>query len=114
MITGQAWGACSGGAGGYAIGLLGVRLASDPVLSRNASLHRSRSRRGRWRGILVGGGTVAQALAGIAADLTKSLSIEAAYGRTKAIDGPLESDLYQLGFVYRFSKLNRKISGPVE
>ncbi len=115
MITAQAWGAYSGGAGGYAAGLFGVRLASDPVLSRISRLFiEAAAGAAGGGGILVGGGTVAQALAGISVDVTKSVSIEAAYGRTKALDGPLGSDLYQLGLVYRFSKLNRKISGPAQ
>jgi hypothetical protein len=111
FVTGQALGAYDGSAGGYAVGLLGLRLLSSPVLTQQTRLFLEASAGGAGGGgIPVGGGSVAQGMAGVMLDIGRSFSMEASYGRIGAIHGVLDSSLIEVGIVYRFSTLCRKIT----
>jgi hypothetical protein len=111
FATGQALGAYDGSAGGYAVGLLGLRLMSSPVLLQQTRLFLEASAGGAGGGgIAVGGGAVVQGMAGVALDIGKSLSMEASYGKIGSVHGVLDSSLIEVGFVYRFSALCRKIA----
>ena len=114
-VTGQAWGAYDGDAGGYAVGLLGLRLMSGPVLAERIRFFLEASAGGAGGGgVPVGGGAVAQGMAGVALDIDRSISMEVSYGKIEAIHGVLDSTVIEAGFVYRFSALGRKINqaGP--
>ena len=110
-LTGQAWGAYDGGAGGYAVGLLGMRLTSGPVLVEWLRFFAELSAGGAGGGgIPVQGGAVLQGMTGLSLDLTRSLGMEVSYGKIEAINGILESAIVEAGLVYRFSTLCRKIT----
>jgi hypothetical protein len=110
FVTGQALAAYDGSAGGYAVGLLGLRLLSSPVLTQQIRLFLEASAGGAGGGgIPVGGGGVVQGMAGVMLDIGRSFSLEASYGKIRAIQGELDSSLFEVGMAYRFSTLCRKI-----
>jgi hypothetical protein len=107
-LSGQALGAYSGGAGGYAVGLLGPGLRSGRLFGSNARIFvEALVGAGGGGGIDVGGGAVIQPMAGIVYDIGDRLSVEASCGKVKALHGELDTTVYDVGLVYRFSTMNR-------
>jgi hypothetical protein len=110
-VTAQASGAYDGSAGGYAVGLLGLRLTSSPVVFQALQLFLDASAGAAGGGgIPVGGGAVVQGAAGILCTIAGKFSFEASYGMIAAVNGPLDSSFIEAGLLYRFSTLNRRIS----
>ena len=107
-LTGQALGAYEGGAGGYAVGLLGagVNFASGfhNRLSANAEIAVGAAGGGS---IDVGGGVIAQPSVGIAYRHSENLSFTISYGRVVALAGALDSPVYELGLTYRFATIGK-------
>ncbi len=104
-LTGQAHGAYAGNAGGYAIGLIGAGwetpLLENGRLSFNAELSAGA---GGGGGVDIGGGAIIQPLVGLTWRFDKQLAARLEAGRTKALDGKLDSNLIGFGLAYEFSR----------
>lgn len=104
-LTGQAHGAFAGGAGGYAVGLIGVGwetpLRVDGRLSFNAELSVGAAGGGS---VDVGAGGVLQPQLGLGWRLDPQLVIRLEAGRVMAPDGKLDSNLVGVGLLYEFSR----------
>jgi hypothetical protein len=107
-LSGQALGAYKGGAGGYAVGLIGPGLRSNRLFGSNAKVFiEALVGASGGGGISVGGGAIIQPSAGIVYDFSERLSIEASCGHVKAVHGQLDTTVYDVGLAYRFSTLVR-------
>jgi hypothetical protein len=104
-LTGQAHGACTGDAGGYAVGLIGagweIPLREDGRLRFNAELAAGAAGGG---GVDIGGGAVIQPLLGLSWQFNNRFVARFEAGRVKALDGKLDSNLVGLGLTYEFSR----------
>lgn len=104
-LTGQAQGAYSGGAGGYAVGLLGVGweipLREDGRLSFNVEFAAGAAGGG---GVDVGGGAIIQPQLGLTWHLNGQYAACLEVGRVKALDGELDSNVVGVGLKLEFSR----------
>jgi hypothetical protein len=108
-LTGQALGAYTGGAGGYAVGLIGLGLRSPAFIGTGGRIFiELLAGASGGGGIDVEGGAIMQPMAGVSYDLGDWLSIEASAGTVAALGGGLHSAVYDAGIAYRFGTLNRK------
>ena len=105
-FSGSAAAAYDGGAGGYAVGLLGAGwrqpLSRDKRLNINAGLSFGAAGGG---GLAVGGGLVWQAHLGLEYSLDRDVSAMLSGGRLAAPDGRLRADIIMLSLAYRFATL---------
>ena len=104
-LTGQAMGANSGGAGGYAVGLVGAGFETAPLIGSvgmDTELLVGASGGG---GVAVGGGAIIQAMAGAYASMGHNLSFNCSIGEVKSIRGTLQSPLIDIGIGYSFSNI---------
>lgn len=106
-ITGQAYAAHSGGSGGYAAGLFGLGYITDPYFERVSFLVEAASGAAGGGSIDVGGGIIAQVMAGVDYKVTKNLSIQAQVGRIKAMEGSLNTGVADVGISYKFYKVEK-------
>jgi hypothetical protein len=104
-LTGQAQGAFTGGAGGYAVGLLGagweIPLREDGRLSFNVEFAAGAAGGG---GVDVGGGAIIQPQLGLAWRLNDQFTASLEAGRVKALDGELDSNVAGVGLMIEFSR----------
>jgi len=105
-LTGQAFGGWDGEAGGYAVGLIGagaeLPLRADHRLSLNMELTGGAAGGG---GVDVGAGAVVQPTLGLTWRPGRNIGLRLEGGRTRALDGELDSELIGIGLVYEFSRL---------
>lgn len=105
-LTGQAYGAYDGNAGGYAAGLVGagaiVPLREDARLFLSPELTVGAAGGG---GIDVGDGLIGQARLGIGWRLGRNTALMFSAGRMIAPEGDYRANLFELGLAYRFSTL---------
>lgn len=104
-VTGQAFGAYDGGAGGYAVGLIGAgwelplrrdrRLALDLELAAGAAGGGS---------VDVGGGTIVQPMAALIWRMNKTLGLRLEAGRVSSDGGALDSNMLGLALQFEFSR----------
>ncbi len=108
-LTGQAQSAVSGGAGGYAVGLMGIGYLSKSVAETGIHVFvEALGGAAGGGGLDVGGGSVFEPQAGVVFDLGKIFSVESSIGRIKALHGGLDSTVVGVSIVYRFSTIGRK------
>jgi hypothetical protein len=104
-LTGQTYGAYSGDAGGYAIGLIGagweIPLREDGRMSFNVELAAGAAGGG---GVDVGGGTILQPKLGLTWWLNEQFAARLEAGRTRALSGKLDSNVLGIGLMYEFSR----------
>jgi len=104
-LTGQAQGAYAGGAGGYAVGLVGAGwefpLREDGRLSFNAELAAGAAGGG---GVDVGGGAIVQPQVGLTWRLNDRFAARLEAGRAKALQGRLDNNVIGIGLAYEFSR----------
>ena len=104
-LTGQAHGAYTGDAGGYAVGLIGagweIPLREDGRLSFNAEVAAGAAGGG---GVDVGGGAIIQPQVGLTWRLSKQFAARLEAGRVKALEGKLDSNVVGIGLTYEFSR----------
>lgn len=104
-MTGQAYAAYAGDAGGYAVGLIGAgwetTLREDGRLRFNAEFAAGAAGGG---GVDVGGGAVIQPLLGLSWQFSDRFTARFEAGRVKALDGKLDSNLVGLGLTYELSR----------
>lgn len=104
-LTGQAHGAYTGDAGGYAVGLIGagweIPLREDGRLSFNAEFAAGAAGGG---GVDVGGGAIIQPQVGLTWRLSQQFAARLEAGRVIALDGKLDSNVMGLGLTYEFSR----------
>jgi hypothetical protein len=106
-ITGQAFAAYSGDAGGYAVGMFGLGYVQ--ALFYDFSLVGEVCIGAAGGGsINTGGGNIVQPMAGLMYDLSENFSIEAMYGKVLALNGDLDSNTLDVSIVYKFNKLVQK------
>lgn len=103
-LTGQAYGAYGGGAGGYAVGLMGAgwrySLGNSPwSVSLEALLGV-----GGGGGLDVAGGGLGQVQAGVRYRLTKNVGLEMDLGKIVSFSGALDSRVVNLNLVYSFTR----------
>jgi hypothetical protein len=102
-LTGQGFGAYDGGAGGYAVGLLGIgklfEVGEKDKFGASVELAVGAAGGGS---VDVGSGVVVQPSVGITYSLGKNTSIDLNYSRIKALSGALDSSVYEIGMSYRF------------
>ena len=106
-LTGQAATAYEGDAGGYATGLLGAgyrHMLSDR-LSIQAELLAGSAGGG---GINTSGGAILQPMAGLSWRLSKNLDFALMAGKLRSLRGDLDTEVLDLGIVYRFSTLESR------
>jgi len=102
-ITGQGYGAYDGGAGGYAVGLLGVGRNFGTENGKFGTSIEVAIGAAGGGSVDVGSGVVVQPSMGITYQLGKNISIDLNYSRIKALSGALDSSVYEVGMSYRFS-----------
>lgn len=104
-FTGQAHGAYTGDAGGYAVGLIGagreIPLRQDGRLSFNAEVTVGAAGGG---GVDVGGGAIIQPLLGVAWRFDRQFAARLEAGKVIAFEGKLDSNLIGIGLTYDFSR----------
>lgn len=104
-LTGQAQGAFTGDAGGYAVGLIGagweIPLREDRRLSLNVELAAGAAGGG---GVDIAGGAVIQPQLGLTWRLNDQFSACLEAGRIKALDGELDSNVVGVGLMIAFSR----------
>jgi len=100
-ISGEALGAYSGKAGGYAVGLLGLgrRFVFNKYFNAFAELLFGGAGGG---GVNVGGGFIYQPMVGIEYTPKSNLGIQLSFGKTKSISGNLDTNTLDIGFSYKF------------
>jgi hypothetical protein len=106
-LTGQALGAYSDSAGGYAVGLVGPGWESAPYGRARFSVELLVGASGGG-GVAVGGGAIVQPMVGITYDVTENLSAQLMGGRVKALNGDLDSGIVDFSLAYRFGTPRRK------
>lgn len=102
-LTGQAYGAYAGDAGGYAVGLLGLG-AEWPLGARWRMNLEGLAGAGGGGGVASGGGALWQAQAGVSYQLTRSSHLQIEVGQVMAPNGNLDASLFNLNWVYRFAR----------
>jgi hypothetical protein len=103
-LTGQAYGAYRGGAGGYAVGLMGAGwlypLGDSPwSVSLEALLGV-----GGGGSLDVSGGGLAQIQAGVRYRLSKNLALQLELGKLESLSGALDAEIANINLVYSFSR----------
>ncbi|MDH5731011.1 MAG: hypothetical protein OEZ58_18650 [Gammaproteobacteria bacterium] len=100
-LSGQAHGAFNGGAGGYAVGLLGVGFMwTTVVMSPAIEMNLGAAGGG---GLNVGTGLVAQPMLSLSYALSKTLAVETGLGYFLSLNGGLVTPVFNLGLEYRFA-----------
>lgn len=102
-LTGQAYGAYAGEAGGYAVGLMGLG-AEWPLAARWRMNLEGLAGAGGGGGVASGGGALWQAQAGVSYQLTRSSHLQIEVGQVMAPNGNLDASLFNLNWVYRFAR----------
>ena len=104
-LSGQAQGAYTGDAGGYAVGLIGagweIPLREDGRLSFNVELAAGAAGGG---GVDVGGGAILQPQMGLTWHFSDQFAVNLEAGRVKALDGKLDSNVLGVGLMLEFSR----------
>lgn len=109
-LTGQAAGAYRGGAGGYAVGLIGLGWRSPSLGNSNWRLAGELvAGAGGGGGIAVGEGALVQPMFGIEYSFDDRFSLQSMGGQVVAVDGKQSSTVIDLSFSVRFAKLIRLI-----
>lgn len=105
-LSGQALAAHSGGAGGYAVGLVGAGVRRDLGRQLTLDLEMLGGAAGGG-GIDVDNGIVVQATAGAGVRLSDLVRLRLAYGRSGPLGRGLDRDVLRLGLEFRYSTLSR-------
>ncbi|MDH5547736.1 MAG: hypothetical protein OEZ43_19330 [Gammaproteobacteria bacterium] len=102
FVSGQALAAYDGGAGGYAVGLVGsgLRLSLTPAIYTSAELLVGAAGGG---GIAVGGGMIVQPMLGLGYRIKQTWSVELSAGYIHAYSGALDAAIMDLAIGYEFS-----------
>lgn len=106
-VTGQAFGAYNGNAGGYAVGMFGLGYA-QPLFYDLSLVGEATIGAAGGGSINSGGGNIAQPMVGLMYGLSENLSIEAMYGKVIALNGDLDANVLDVSLVYKFNKLVQK------
>lgn len=104
FLTGQAYAADAGGAGGYAVGLIGA--GAELPLLRDNSLRLSLELTGGAAGgggVDVGDGAITQTVVGLTWRPRPQIGLRMEVGRGRAVQGGLDNNLLGLALVYEFS-----------
>ncbi|BCR05007.1 hypothetical protein DESUT3_20760 [Desulfuromonas versatilis] len=103
-LSGQAAGGYDGDAGGYAVGLVGLGLQSEPSSILGLRLHGEiLAGAAGGGGIDVGDGAIVQPMLGLSRDLGDNLGLVAQVGRVMALSGDLDATILDVGLLYRFA-----------
>ncbi|MEN8170740.1 MAG: hypothetical protein ABFS08_11015 [Pseudomonadota bacterium] len=107
LLSGAAGAAYDGGAGGYAVGLVGVGWHT-PLPSMESVWLRADAQLGvaGGGGLDVGGGFLWQSKLGLGWQLNKAVSLQLAWGRVNAPAGTLDSELVSVGISVRTTTLH--------
>lgn len=103
FLTGQAYGAYAGEAGGYAVGLVGAGL-QVPLSARWTVSTEAMIGAGGGGGVDMGGGAMSQIQVGLAYRLRPDWQIQLELGKVRAASGGLDANLVNLNFVYNLAR----------
>lgn len=106
-LTGQSNSAYAGNSGGYASGLFGFGYLSNKYFKKLSFLAEANLGAAGGGSVDVGGGAVAQIMAGIDYKLSENLSMQAQIGQIRAFNGLLNTGLIDVGIAYRFNSIER-------
>lgn len=103
-ISGQAFAAFRGGAGGYATGLFGVGYI-QPLVYDLSLVGEVDLGAGGGGSIETGEGSIVEPLVGLQYQLSKTVSFELMGGKIMALKGKLDANVIDASIVYSFDKL---------
>ena len=106
-VSGQAFAAYKGGAGGYATGAFGVGYV-QALLYDISLVTELNAGAGGGGSIETGVGAILQPMAGLRYDFDKKFGMELLAGKVIAIDGVLDTNVIEWSLIYRFDKLIQK------
>lgn len=106
-VSGQAFAAYAGKAGGYASGMFGLGFVQPLGLGFNAvgEVDVGAGAGGR---INTGGGAITQPMAGLSYNFTQDFAFSVIGGKIIALNGNLDANVLDLSIVYKFNKLRAK------
>lgn len=104
-MSGQGLGAYSGKSGGYAVGLVGLgkRLVYNQSISFFAQMLVGVAGGGN---VASGDGFVYQPMIGAEYKISDSFGIQISFGQIKAVNGPLNATVMDVGFSYKFKTID--------
>jgi hypothetical protein len=105
-ITGQAYGAYEGDAGGYAEGLVGFGLQSPKFFDQIKLNSEILLGAGAGGGLDTKGGAIAELTAGFSYDLSKSWDVGVNFGKMRSIKKGIDVNTISFDLAYNFSTLN--------
>ena len=107
LLSGSAGSAYDGGAGGYAVGLVGLGWLTQLPLAEQLWV-RADAQVGvaGGGGLDVGGGLLWQSKLGLGWQVNRALSVQLAWGRTAAHEGTLDAELVSVGITLRTTTLH--------
>ncbi|RLA81169.1 MAG: hypothetical protein DRG78_09675 [Epsilonproteobacteria bacterium] len=103
-MSGQAFGAYKGEAGGYVSGMFGAGYI-QPLFFDISGVAELSIGAGGGGSINSGGGNILQPMAGLMYDINREVSLELLLGKLISLNGELETNIANLSFVYKFNKL---------
>lgn len=106
-VSGQAFAAYEGKAGGYASGLFGGGYIQEIGLGFNA-IAEVNIGAGAGGRVNTGGGAIAQPMAGLSYNLTDNFALSLLGGKIFALNGDLNANVLDVAIVYKFNKLRAK------
>lgn len=109
-LSGQAASSYAGSAGGYAVGLVGLGIQTDLLRDTGFRLFGELlAGAAGGGGIDVGAGSLWQPMAGLEYNFNEAISLQAMAGMVKAINGNLDSPVFDISLTWRFATLGREI-----
>lgn len=107
-MTGQAYGAYSGGVGGYASGLVGLGYRTPRFFEKISFYGELLGGAGAGGGVVTDGGSVIQPMAGAGYAISKALDLQVGIGRIVALRGHLDTTVADIGVGYRFGTIEKR------
>lgn len=107
-ITGQAYGSYSGGADGYASGLIGPAYRTKRFFEKLALYLELLGGTGASGGVNSEDGAVVQAMAGVNYAMFETLGLQVGIGEIRSVHGNFNATAADIGFVYKFGTIEKK------
>lgn len=106
-LSGEALAAYKGGAGGYATGQFGLGYMQEVFYDFSLVGEVNIGAAGGGS-LQTGDGLIAQPMLGVSYAINDKIALEVLGGKIIALNGPLDTEVLDLSFVYRFNKLVQK------
>ncbi len=102
-LTGEAFGAYKGGAGGYAVGMFGMGY-EKPIISKISAIAQL-SLGAAGGGSINSEGKIIQPMLGVSYNFDKTNSIELMGGKVKSLSSNMNSNVFHVSYNHKFEKL---------